>query len=83
MPARIAPHGEIARELEALQLRGVVTIDDPNSPMAYYGLTRPGRDIMLQYPKAAAAAKPPPAIATTAAGYALRALANPKHEPDA
>lgn len=44
----VAPQGEIAREMEDMQQKGVATIDDPNSVIAYYGLTRHGRDFMLE-----------------------------------
>jgi hypothetical protein len=78
MEIPIAPQGEIARELEVLHGRGVVTIDDPNSPMAYYGLTRLGRNFMLekQYPK------PVKPQTGTKGVSALRSLANPKDEPE-
>lgn len=48
IPMPVAPQGEIARQMEDLQRRGVANIDDINSPMAYYGLTRHGRNFMLE-----------------------------------
>lgn len=57
LPAPVAPQGEIARQLEDMHQRGIVTIDDPESQMAYYGLTRHGRDFMLE--KWKASARPP------------------------
>jgi hypothetical protein len=77
MEIPIAPQGKIARELEVLHGRGVVTIDDPNSPMAYYGLTRLGRNLMLekQHPKPAKSPSGAKGVS------ALRSLANPKDEP--
>jgi hypothetical protein len=50
-PPRVASQGEIAREMEDLAQRHVVIITDPGSQMAYYGLTIPGRDFMLNVRK--------------------------------
>jgi hypothetical protein len=48
----VAPQGEIARQMEEMEQKGVATIDDPTSIVAYYGLTRHGRDFMLENLKA-------------------------------
>lgn len=54
LPVPVAPQGEIARQLEDMHQRGIVTIDDPESQLAYYGLTRHGCDFMLEKWKASA-----------------------------
>ena len=62
VPTPVAPRGEIARQMEDMQQKGIATIDDPNSVMAYYGLTRQGRDFMLdklRRPSSGARAQPP------------------------
>jgi hypothetical protein len=48
LPVAVAPQGEIARHMEEMARRGVAIIVEPDSPMAYYGLTRHGRDFMLK-----------------------------------
>ena len=50
---RVAPQAEIARQMEDMAVQGVAVIVEPDSPMAYYGLTRNGRNFIL-----AAMAKP-------------------------
>jgi hypothetical protein len=59
VPMPVAPQGEIAQQMEAMEQAGVATIDDPNSVMAYYGLTRHGRDFMLENLRAPRFAQPP------------------------
>jgi hypothetical protein len=53
----VAPQGEIARQMEAMEQQGVATIDNPNTVGARYGLTRHGRDFMLENRRSP---KPPP-----------------------
>lgn len=48
IPMPVAPQGEIARQMENMERHGVAVIADPDSQMAYYGLTRHGRDFMLE-----------------------------------
>jgi hypothetical protein len=76
MSVPVAPQAEIARQMEDMQQKGVATIDDPNSVMAYYGLTRHGRDFMLEK------LRPPPPQARGADPQrsALRALDDPKDD---
>jgi hypothetical protein len=52
-----AAQGEIASEMEDLVRRNVVHITEPGSPMAYYGLTTPGRDFMLALLKRGSSAR--------------------------
>lgn len=47
-PVRVAPQGQIAREIEDLERRSVAYILHRSTPGAYYGLTEHGRDFMLE-----------------------------------
>lgn len=78
LPTPIAPQGEIARQMEDLHRRGVASIDDPDSPMAYYGLTRPGRNFMLEKLRPPPRSPPPAVDPTTSA---LRSLQDVPKKP--
>ncbi len=80
VPMPVAPQGEIGRQMEDMQQKGVATIDDPNSVMAYYGLTRHGRDFMLEKLRPPAPARGPQPAADPRRS-ALRALQDDEKKP--